>query len=403
MRSFEFLTFFALLVIAKCNEQECTIDSKESCSENDTHQKYKKEINEKYNKYLAAVTNAEQEFVECNRTNCGCFSNVIARDLKPFQEKGISHELINAAKVSGATLYQIIKGRLYRETDCMFPSRCAGIEHFILKVIDKLPDMELIINTRDYPQSSKYYGNMLPVFSFSKTPEYFDILYPAWSFWEGGPAISLYPRGLGRWDQHRVTINEASEKYPWEEKESLAFFRGSRTSSERDNLILLSRNEPSLVDAQYTKNQAWKSDKDTLDAPPAKELSLEEHCKYKYLFNYRGVAASFRHKHLFLCRSLVFHVGNEWTEFYYKAMKPWIHYIPVPKDANQRELKDLILFAKENDGLAKKIANHGRDFIWGKLQLSDITCYWKKLLSSYAKLLSYRPTLDKNLVEIKKK
>jgi hypothetical protein len=33
-----------------------------------------------------------------------------------------------------------------------------------------------------------------------------------------------------------------------------------RTSAERDPLVLLSREDPELVDAQYTKNQAWKSD-----------------------------------------------------------------------------------------------------------------------------------------------
>lgn len=49
----------------------------------------------------------------------------------------------------------------------------------------------------------------------------------------------------------------------------------------------------------------------------------------RYLFNFRGVAASFRFKHLFLCRSLVFHVGEEWMEFFYPAMKPWVHYIPM--------------------------------------------------------------------------
>lgn len=32
-----------------------------------------------------------------------------------------------------------------------------------------------------------------------------------------------------------------------------------RTSPERDPLILLSRKNPKLVDAEYTKNQAWKS------------------------------------------------------------------------------------------------------------------------------------------------
>ena len=35
--------------------------------------------------------------------------------------------------------------------------------------------------------------------------------------------------------------------------------RGSRTNGERDNLVRLSREDSALVDAQYTKNQAWKS------------------------------------------------------------------------------------------------------------------------------------------------
>ena len=79
-------------------------------------------------------------------------------------------------------------------------------------------------------------------------------MYPAWSFWAGGPAIKLYPTGLGRWDQHRKSINDASHLWPWQSKHTLGFFRGSRTSSERDPLILLSREHPELVDAQYTKN-----------------------------------------------------------------------------------------------------------------------------------------------------
>lgn len=46
----------------------------------------------------------------------------------------------------------------------------------------------------------------------------------------------------------------------WKDKIPKGFFRGSRTSTERDPLVLLSRENPNLVDAKYTKNQAWKSD-----------------------------------------------------------------------------------------------------------------------------------------------
>lgn len=86
-------------------------------------------------------------------------------------------------------------------------------------------------------------------------------MYPAWSFWEGGPAIKIYPTGLGRWDLHRKKLISISKDIKWEEKKKVFFFRGSRTSSERDVLVQLSRKEPDLVNASYTKNQAWKSDK----------------------------------------------------------------------------------------------------------------------------------------------
>ncbi len=39
--------------------------------------------------------------------------------------------------------------------------------------------------------------------------ENYDIMYPAWTFWEGGPAVwPIYPTGLGRWDQQRKIIPE---------------------------------------------------------------------------------------------------------------------------------------------------------------------------------------------------
>ena len=72
----------------------------------------------------------------------------------------------------------------------MFTFRCQGIEHFILKLLPELPDMELLVNTRDHPMAMRWRDNdPAPIFSFSKPPnDYFDIMYPAWTFWEGGPA-----------------------------------------------------------------------------------------------------------------------------------------------------------------------------------------------------------------------
>lgn len=65
----------------------------------------------------------------------------------------------------------------------------------------------------------------------------------------------------------------------------------------------------------------------------------------RYLVNFRGVAASFRFKHLFLCHSLVLHSGQEWVEFFYDALIPWVHYIPLPSHQDDIEY-ELILYGK---------------------------------------------------------
>ncbi|KOB65845.1 Uncharacterized protein OBRU01_22168 [Operophtera brumata] len=183
------------------------------------------------------------------------------------------------------------------------------------------------------------------------------------------------------------TVDEYSLwfRWPWEKKESKAFFRGSRTSAERDPLVYLSRSDPDL---------------DTLYAPPASEVSLEDHCQYKYLFNYRGVAASFRFKHLFLCKSLVFHVGDTWLEFFYPSLIPWVHYVPISSTATKEEIKKYIEYFKEHDSIAREIAERGFEHIWNNLTDKDVKCYWKKLLKKYAKLVKYDVEKDKDLILI---
>uniref|UniRef100_A0A1A9W1A1 CAP10 domain-containing protein n=1 Tax=Glossina brevipalpis TaxID=37001 RepID=A0A1A9W1A1_9MUSC len=379
-----------------------TCVAKDECQLDKTSN-YKKE----FNVIVHEIQEARKSYTPCSvdieDIECVCHLHVIDSDLSFFQKNGITRLMLNDAAKYG-TRYKIYNHTLYRDSNCMFPSRCDGIQHFILKLLPELPDMDLVINTRDWPQISlRFNVELKAVFSFSKTKDYADIMYPAWTFWAGGPAIALYPTGIGRWDLHRQSLKKASQKYAWESKISKGFFRGSRTSDERDSLILLSRKKPHLVDAEYTKNQAWKSPKDTLNAEPAKEVSFEEHCQYKYLFNFRGVAASFRFKHLFLCKSLIFHVGDDWLEFFYLALKPWVHYVPLRKYPTEADIENMLEFFKKNDDLAKEIANAGYEFIWQHLRMQDVECYWRTLLKKYANLLQFKIEFDTNMIEIKSK
>lgn len=395
------------LCVACCvgKEEHCVGDD---CFEEETdphaYEKYhkpKENKTQRWQYYLQMIKEANAEYKECNGVKC--YQKQKKDDFYHWIERGgIAKEEFQYAKLENlGEHYQIINHTLYRQSSCVFPARCSGNEHFILKIIHKLTDMELIINSHDWPKV-RVTGIDAPVLSFSKTSRETDLLYPAWSFWEGGPAVwPIYPTGIGRWDLMRKDMRKAADEWPWEKKKPKAFFRGSRTSSERDPLVYLSWQESSLFDAHYTKNQAYKGKEDTLGDPPAEEIPLDKHCDHKYLFNFRGVAASFRLKFLFLCKSLVFHVGHEWIEFFYTALKPWVHYIPVSEKLT--EVRELIDFAREHDDVVKEIALRGHDFIRKNLRMADVQDYWFQVLNRYAKLMKWKPERDYNLVEIKKR
>lgn len=150
---------------------------------------------------------------------------------------------------------------------------------------------------------------------------------------------------------------------------------------------------------QYTKNQAWRSLADTLGREPAPMIRFEEQCRYKYLINMRGVAASFRFKHLFMCRSTVINVESTLIEYFYPQLKPWLHYAPVASD--MRDLEQVIEFLRANDDVARQIADDGFAFVSNHLTMDSVTCYWQHLLNKYHKLLAFKPELDRTLIKIK--
>eukprot|EP01051_Picozoa_sp_SAG22_P009219 SAG22_NODE_752_length_7449_cov_8.296463_8_plen_173_part_00 len=125
------------------------------------------------------------------------------------------------------------------------------------------------------------------------------------------------------------------------------------------------------------------------DRGPVPDVELEDHCRYKVLLNARGVAASFRLKHLFLCNSLVFNVespGHAWLEFFYPALVPWVHYVPVREDMSDAKQKLEWALDPANDKLARQIAQAGFELIRDHLTNTDVKEYWRLLMSEYAGL-----------------
>ncbi|PAA89809.1 hypothetical protein BOX15_Mlig032342g3, partial [Macrostomum lignano] len=334
--------------------------------------------------------------------SCSIYEQTLKSDLSIFAG-GVHRKDIDEAVRLGGILYQIIDGKLYRNSsECRhFSARCSGVEHYLLRAAPRVSrNVEFVINVADYPLVPETPLRPAPVMSFSKSDgRHRDILYPTWSFSQGGPCLHpIYSNGIGDWNGTRQQLLAAAQAHPWSNKTDVAFFRGSRTSQERDAIVLLSLAKPELFDARYTKNQAYKSAADTLNLEPAPYVSLPEHCKYRYLINMRGVAASFRLRHILLCGSAVLHAvdkNSNWREFFYPAMRPWIHYVPLLP--NLRDAEDKLLFLRANPDWAKRLAAEGAHFIDKHLRDSDVACYWLRLLRRFSRLLSYDATLRDNM------
>ncbi|EDW23732.1 GL23775 [Drosophila persimilis] len=325
--------------------------------------------------------------------DCECHALTIRRDLGPYAEAGITRSMMAQSRRLGV-VYQVIDGRIYRQPEVPHPKRCADVEDMLLGIAGELPNVEFILNVRDWPQVPFLSGFTGPVFSHSVSHQHLDIMCPAWSFSSvSGPPLQRFPHGIGQWGHMRRHMAAAAAQVSWEHKQPIGFFRGTRSSTERDTLVRLSRRSPDLVDAQYTSN---------VGAETVDEVPFSGHCQYKYLFNFGGITASFRLRHILLCKSLVLHVGDQWQEFFYSSLKPWVHYVPAPSNATVESLEQLLVYLRLHDDLAEEIAERGFQFVWQHLRLQDVQCYWRNLLQEYAKLLKCRVEQEPEFIEVRK-
>ena len=130
--------------------------------------------------------------------------------------------------------------------------------------------------------------------------------------------------------------------------------------------------------------------------------SLPDHCRYKYLLNLAGNAASSRLKYLFFCNSTVVSPlrsggndgagpGNEYEEFWYHRLKANENVL-LPPDVTF--LPGLIRELQLDDIRARRIAAAGTEWARRELTKSGVWCYWAGLLSKLAALQRKGGALD---------
>jgi hypothetical protein len=194
----------------------------------------------------------------------------------------------------------------------------------------------------------------------SKNKEKKFILIPDYMSLEDIPKIA--PRVL-----------HANKTFTWQNKQNKILWRGGHAdvSGFRHLIVAFSEQHPeSIIDAKFTVDSS--------------EFVLPEmQIKAKYLLNIDGHTAAWtRPIWQLLSNSVMLKQDSSLTQWYYAALQPGVHYIPINNDPNQLECS----IAAYTDTQLQIIANNGSEFAKNNLTFDDMLAYLVQVLRTYENL-----------------
>ncbi|KAI0214981.1 Protein O-glucosyltransferase 2 [Lamellibrachia satsuma] len=308
---------------------------------------------------------------------------VAAQAVARFNQRG-SHSLCH---------YVVKDNKIYRKTYGQHVGFKMFMDSILLTLTRKvrLPDIELFVNLGDWPLEKRSVSeDPLPIFSWCGSEETRDIIMPTYDVTDSTLET------MGRVSLELLSV-QANTGPKWQNKSSVAFWRGRDSRNERLELVRMSRRNPDIIDAKLTNMFFFKHEEDLGEL--VKHISFFDFFKYKYQINIDGTVAAYRFPYLLGGDSLVLKQDSDYYEHFYKDLEPYKHYVPLKHDLS--DLLKMIQWAKDHDEQAKQIALNGREFVRNHLMADNIFCYHVLLFQEYAKLLVKPPKVlkDMELVE----
>ena len=346
----------------------------------------------------------------------------IENDLGGFKELGISQRAIDTTlKKSADTIlinwnqphrydlfarYRIIDNKIFRKkhdnSTCYFDDVLIRLS----KMID-LPNVDFILALSDgVPES-----------------------YAVQDFWvteNRSDQAPIFARSKKIWARHVVIlpdysafslenifkqVNEANRKYPWSKKVKKAFWRGvpsdfwenqiDRFSTEEIRNIYSTRprfivskfsvNHPDLADAGITSCYGHAPllkaflEEERVMKP---ERSIPDHIANAYLPCLDGWSCTYPGYYWrLLSNSVVFKNESDQQLWFYRALKPNEHYIPLKYDCS--DLEEKLKWAKANDAVCQQIAENATRFVLDQLTEEDNFLYVYRALKYYESLQQF--------------
>ncbi|MCI5051705.1 MAG: hypothetical protein MRY21_01045 [Simkaniaceae bacterium] len=265
-----------------------------------------------------------------------------------------------------------------------FDALKSGIENIL--ACTQLPDVDFLITRDDHFDTENFQGDLPPIFVFAKNKNAKGlILFPDFSCFATRTASYAF-------SSHIYPTILKTDKV-WKKKKNQAIWRGGTSGMNTDwqraprmELCKLSQEYPKLIDAKFSFfTQLDPSIKPQV--PMGNFLTPTDQLAYKYLICLDGNTCTYPGLHWrLLANSVVLKHESDNIQWFYDALTPFEHYIPIKNDC--ANLVAMLSWAEANDPQAEKIAQNATDFAKENLSTAAIYLYVKCLLEQYAKKFS---------------
>jgi hypothetical protein len=207
-----------------------------------------------------------------------------------------------------------------------------------------------------------------------------------------------------RYASELIAIEEACSQLPFEQRREMVKWRGTLSGPDQpkiDNLadfpryrlLMMSLEYPSIVDARLTTYynlfdsepaRALRLHLEHLFGEPAPELPAENFVSYKYLASLDGAVAAWKRVPTILASGSVLLLQHRWQQFFYPAMKPWVHYVPLHNDLS--DLIERYYWLVDHPTQAKTIAENGQRFAREVLNPAALEGYFAEIINECSQL-----------------
>uniref|UniRef100_A0ACD5WWR0 Uncharacterized protein n=1 Tax=Avena sativa TaxID=4498 RepID=A0ACD5WWR0_AVESA len=337
---------------------------------------------------------------------CPDYFRHIHTDLEPWRATGITQHTLARARRHAMFRLVVVSGRAYvqkyrqsYQTRDIFTQW--GILQLLARYPGRVPDVEIMFATGDVIEvrASDYRDDPSaapPLFRYCKdVTQEVAVLWPDWSFW-GWPEINVRP-----WAPLMKDFVRENERLRWADREPYAFWKGNTVKLPvREDLYRCNNDSAAGKEwnARLFKHH-WGSVSGVTEGE-IKETNILDQCRYRYKIYVGGRAWSVSEKYILACDSPMLALDTNYKDFFSRGLVAGKHYWPIDHGNKCPAIKFAVDWGNAHPEEAQRMGQEGSGFVREEMDMEYVYEYMLHVLTQYAALLRYKPTVPSNGVEL---